>query len=194
MNLNFLEARELCSALNNSTIPKGTEVILASPSPYLYVLNAITEKNKSISIAAQNLHSKDKGAFTGETSHQMLTSIGIKYVLVGHSERRQYNKETNAELKAKVDMALENGLSVIFCCGEPLAIRKKKTQKTYVAKQLNDSLFHLSAAQLDNVIIAYEPIWAIGTGVTASPAQAQEMHKSIRSLVKKNYNLSLIHI
>ena len=188
MNLNFAEARDLCSSLNNSKIPKGTEVILATPTPYLYVLNAITEKNKSINIAAQNLHTKDKGAYTGETSHQMLTSIGVRYVLVGHSERRQYNKESNAELKAKLDIALKNGISVIFCCGEPLAIRKKKTQKSYVAKQLKESLFHLSEDQLDKVIIAYEPIWAIGTGVTASPAQAQEMHKSIRALVKSNYS------
>lgn len=188
MNLSFSEARDLCTAINMTKVPSGTEVILAVPAPYLYILNAITERNKSVHIAAQNLHSKEKGAFTGETSPQMLTSIGVKYVLVGHSERRQYNKETNAELKAKVDIALANRLSVIFCCGEPLAIRKKKTQDTYVAKQLKESLFHLTADQLDSIVVAYEPIWAIGTGVTASPAQAQQMHKSIRSLVSKNYN------
>ena len=186
MNLSFSEARDLCSEINNVKIPSGVEVIMAVPSPYLYVLNAIA-RNKSVSIAAQNLHSKDSGAFTGETSHKMLSSIGINYVLVGHSERRQYNKESNAELKAKVDIALANGLSVIFCCGEPLSIRKKKTQDAYVAKQLKESLFHLSAEQLASVIVAYEPIWAIGTGVTASPTQAQQMHKSIRGLVSKNY-------
>lgn len=188
MNLSFTEARELCSSINNSKIPYGVEVILAVPMPFLYILNAITEKNKFVHIASQNLHTHNKGAFTGETSHRMLSSIGIRYVLIGHSERRQYNKETNSELKLKVDTAISNGMSVIFCCGEPLAVRKKKTQKTYVAKQLKQSLFHLTENQLDKVVIAYEPIWAIGTGVTASPRQAQEMHKSIRTLVQNNYS------
>ena len=117
----------------------------------------------------------------------MLNSIGVNHVILGHSERRQYSKESNRLLKQKLTTMINAGMKVIFCCGEPLAIRKKKSQDNYVYKQLKDSVFHLTADQMSLVTIAYEPIWAIGTGETATPTQAQSMHKHIRSLIKKQY-------
>ena len=130
---------------------------------------------------------KDSGAFTGEISAQMLQSAGVKYVIIGHSERREYFNETNNLLKQKVDSALANGLKVIFCCGESLKTREKNDYKEWIEEQLTESLFHLSMPQLLNVAIAYEPIWAIGTGKTASPEQAQEVHEHIRYLMMNIY-------
>jgi len=187
MNLSSAEARQLTYDVCSKKIPKGVKVILACPTPYLSDIGTLAGSNSKVQVAAQNVHSADKGAFTGETSHKMLSSIGINCVVVGHSERRQYFKESNKLLKAKVDTLVKNDFTVIFCCGEPLNIRKAKKHKSYVEKQLKESLFHLNITELGKIIIAYEPIWAIGTGVTASPAQAQEMHKHIRSLIAKNY-------
>jgi len=188
MNLTETEARELTTAISDKKIPKDITVILGCPSPYLSLTQTLTNSNKNVHISAQNAHQEAKGAFTGEISHRMLSSLGVNYVIIGHSERREYFKESNKLLKKKVDVLIENDFQVIFCCGEPLKVRKSQKHKTYVEKQLKESLFHLSSSQLKNVIIAYEPIWAIGTGVTASPAQAQDMHKFIRSLIKKNYS------
>jgi triosephosphate isomerase len=156
-------------------------------------------KSPDIKIAAQNCFYKNSGAYTGEISPEMLADLGIDYVILGHSERREYFHETNEELAQKTDAALENGLSVIFCCGEPLSIRKEGTQNAYVSKQLEEGLFHLDKEQLKNIVIAYEPIWAIGTGETASPEQAQEMHAHIRSLLQDKYgkqaseNISILY-
>ena len=188
MNLSSSEARQLTYDICSKRIPKGVKVILGCPTPYLSVIHTLAGANSNVQVAAQNVHTADKGAFTGETSHRMLSSIGLNCVIVGHSERRQHFKESNKILKAKIDILVKNGFTVIFCCGEPLSIRKSKKHKTYVEKQLKESLFHLSSTELEKIIIAYEPIWAIGTGVTASPAQAQEMHKHIRGLIAKNYN------
>ena len=138
-------------------------------------------------MAAQNCYSKKSGAFTGELSVEILKSIGIEYVVLGHSERREYFGESNAFLADKVNICLEYGITPIFCCGEPLEIREADTQNAYVAKQLEESLFHLDASAIAKLIIAYEPIWAIGTGKTASNAQAQEMHASIRSVFAGKY-------
>jgi len=190
MNLNCHEARQLTYDICSSKVPKDVKVILGCPTPYLETINTLANSNSKVSIAAQNAHQADKGAFTGETSHSMLSSIGIDHVIIGHSERRQYFKETNAILKAKVTTLVQNNFTVIFCCGEPLAVRKSKKQKAYVEKQLKQSLFHLDAKQMKQIVIAYEPIWAIGTGVTASPAQAQEMHAFIRSLLQNQYGKS----
>ncbi len=187
MNLTETEARELTSAISDKKIPNDVTVILGCPAPYLSLTQALTKSNKNIHISAQNAHQESKGAYTGEISHNMLSSIGVDHVIIGHSERREYFNESNNLLKKKVEVLIENGFQVIFCCGEPLKVRKSKKHKAYVEKQLKESLFHLSSTQLKNVIIAYEPIWAIGTGVTASPAQAQDMHKYIRSLIRKNY-------
>jgi len=187
MNLDLPSARDLCSELSQLKLKGNLQVILGSPSPYLYHMSTLAEKNPKLHVAAQNCHQEDKGAFTGEVSHSMLSSIGVKHVIIGHSERREYFKESNAVLKLKVNKLVEQGFKVIFCCGEPLSIRKAKTQEAYVLKQLKASLFQLSKEQLAQVIIAYEPIWAIGTGVTAKPKQAQQMHKFIRSAIAKNY-------
>jgi triosephosphate isomerase len=137
--------------------------------------------------AAQNCHHKTAGAYTGEVSVEMLQSIGVHYCVIGHSERREYNGETNAMLAAKVNLCLETGITPIFCCGEPLEIREAGTQNEFVAAQLKESLFHLSADQIQGLIIAYEPIWAIGTGKTATTAQAQEIHQFLRSVIAAQY-------
>ncbi len=199
MNLDSQKARELVTELSNTMTPSGVEVILACPALYLDMANTLASKNRKVHIAAQNVHDKDNGAYTGEISHEMLTSIGIKYALVGHSERREYFGEKPSFLRDKVSTLVNNGFTTIFCCGEPLKVRKSKKHKSFVAKQLKDSLFHLKEDQLKSIIVAYEPIWAIGTGVTASPAQAQEMHKFIRSEIRKKYssqtakNLSILY-
>ena len=187
MNLDINQARELCTEIKNSKIPKDVEVILGCPAPYLYTLASLLQGQTRVHVAAQNASQHDKGAYTGEISHNMLTSVGVKYVIIGHSERREYYKETNTVLKEKVNKLIDKGFKVIFCCGEPLSVREKKQQDRYVENQLKSSLFQLSVEQMKSIIIAYEPIWAIGTGVTASPAQAQSMHKYIRSLLKSKY-------
>ena len=142
-------------------------------------------------VVAQNCYTQAKGAFTGEVSAPMLSSMNVDAVLIGHSERREYFSETNDTLAQKVNIALENELTPVFCCGEPLAIREANTQNEYVAKQLKESLYHLSSEQLMQVVIAYEPIWAIGTGRTASDEQAQEMHAFIRSSLAAQYGNDL---
>jgi triosephosphate isomerase len=143
--------------------------------------------HKNVFVAAQNCSNKKNGAFTGEVGVEMLQSLNIQYVIIGHSERREYYNETHALLAEKLNILLENKMHPIFCCGEPLQIREAGTQNDYVQKQLEESLYHLSAEQLQQTVIAYEPIWAIGTGKTASSEQAQEMHAFIRSSLSKKY-------
>jgi triosephosphate isomerase len=145
----------------------------------------------NVYVAAQNCSNKLSGAYTGEVSVTMLQSMCVKYVVIGHSERREYFNESNELLAQKVDICLENKTTPIFCCGEPLEIRESATQNEYVAKQLTESLFHLSEEAIAHVVIAYEPIWAIGTGKTASSKQAQEMHAYIRSHIASKYGQSI---
>ncbi|MBN8567048.1 MAG: triose-phosphate isomerase [Flavobacteriales bacterium] len=140
-----------------------------------------------IEVAAQNMHQAEGGAFTGEISAGMLESVGIKIVILGHSERRAYFHETDALLAAKVDTALKHEMEVIFCFGEELKDRQAGQHFNVVENQLKDGLFHLEASAWKNIILAYEPVWAIGTGETASPEQAQEMHEFIRDIIRKNY-------
>jgi len=140
-----------------------------------------TQNAANLEVAAQNCHQESSGAYTGEISASMLRSLGVNYVILGHSERREYFKESNELLTQKVNVALDEGLTPIFCCGEPLSIRESNQQIEYVCHQLTASLFHLEASQMAAVVIAYEPIWAIGTGRTASAEQAQEMHAAIRN-------------
>lgn len=140
-----------------------------------------------IEVAAQNMHQAEGGAFTGEISAGMLESVGIKIVILGHSERRAYFHETDALLAAKVDTALKHEMEVIFCFGEELKDRQAGQHFNVVENQLKDGLFHLEASAWKNIILAYEPVWAIGTGETASPEQAQEMHGFIRDIIRKNY-------
>jgi triosephosphate isomerase len=138
-------------------------------------------------LGAQNCYSKASGAYTGEISADMLKSAGVEYVILGHSERREYFNETNQLLKEKTDMVLSRGMTPLFCCGETLAQREAGIHIGFVSDQLTESLFHLDAETIKKVVIAYEPIWAIGTGVTASTEQAQEMHAMIRKHLASKY-------
>jgi triosephosphate isomerase len=138
--------------------------------------------SNGIFVCAQNCASTSNGAYTGEVSAEMLKSMDISFVIIGHSERREYYHENNALLAEKVNKALESNVKPVFCCGEPLAVREGNNQNSFVEQQLKESLFHLSSDQIRNFIIAYEPIWAIGTGKTATSEQAQEMHAHIRNV------------
>ena len=191
MNTTVSEGVELYKALSNHKIPNDVIVIVGAPFIHLSAL--IATKHSDIKIAAQNCYFENSGAYTGEISPSMLADLGVDYVFLGHSERREYFDETDEVLAKKLDAALAVGLKVIFCCGEPLEIRKAGTQNEYVTTQLREGLFHLGIPQLDNVVIAYEPIWAIGTGETASPKQAQEMHAHIRSILKEQYGNAAAH-
>ena len=162
-------------------------VMFAVPFPYLLMARSEVEDEFNYYVAAQNCYHKRNGAFTGEVSAQMLHSLAIPYCIIGHSERREYFTETNTMLAEKLDLCLEYFMTPIFCCGEPLTIREAGTQNEFVEAQLKESLFHLSSEQLKSIVIAYEPIWAIGTGKTASTNQAQEMHAFVRSVVRNKY-------
>jgi len=191
MNLDYENASTLAKALKAHSIAEGTEVIIAVPHVYLQSIAEICKDNSDLTVAAQNCHEKEKGAFTGEISIAMLASIGVDHVIVGHSERRQYFHESDELLKEKVDALLAHAMTPIFCFGEPLEKRESEDHFTYVLAQLENSIFHLSADDLQKLILAYEPIWAIGTGKTASPEQAQEMHAFIRSQIAERYNASV---
>lgn len=190
MNKTFEEADELlfsiAEPLQNMDLDK-TEVILCPPVLYAEMFTDIALEN-NFSVGAQNCSNHASGAYTGEISAPMLKSMDLEYCLVGHSERRKFFNEDSKMLAEKVDQLLENEISPIFCCGEVLEDREANNHFDVVGKQLFEGIFHLSADELDNVIVAYEPVWAIGTGKTASPEQAQEMHAFIRNLIAKKYN------
>ncbi len=192
MNLTLQQGEQLLDDIIGKphALKDNQEVIFAVPAPYLPMAQQKLRNRENVYVAAQNCHSKKSGAYTGEISVDMLSSLGIQYVLIGHSERREYFNESNAFLAEKINICLENNIQPIFCCGEPLAIREAGTQNEYVAKQLKESLYHLTADQLHKVVIAYEPIWAIGTGKTASTDQAQEMHAFIRKDIAGVYGAS----
>lgn len=181
-------AIELASALADADVPADVRVILGVPFVYINKIKEITGNNKSIFVSAQNCHQKNEGAYTGEISPMMLKSLGLEYVILGHSERREYFGETPELLKEKIVTALQNGLNIIFCCGEPLDIRKAGNQEEFVRKQLSISLSGLTESDMKKITIAYEPIWAIGTGETATPDQAQEMHMMIRNFLKSAFS------
>ena len=189
MNKTIDEGKALLASIltDMPELTNNQQVIFAVPFPYLIQANDMIGSKNNVSIAAQNCHHQASGAFTGEVSADMLHSIGIKYVIIGHSERREYFAETNAMLAAKTDLCLSKGLTPVFCCGEPLAIREAGTENQYVEQQLNESLFHLDNQQIEKIIIAYEPIWAIGTGKTATSFQAQEMHAHLRKVIAGKY-------
>ncbi|MEO6538629.1 MAG: triose-phosphate isomerase, partial [Ferruginibacter sp.] len=163
MNLTLQQAEQLTDDLlaMNISLNENQLAILGVPFPYLVNVQKKLNGVQNIKTAAQNCSAHKNGAYTGETSVEMLQSIGIKYVIIGHSERREYNNENNSLLADKIDIALGFGLAAIFCCGESLSIREASTQNSYVEIQLKESLFHLGAGQLKDFIIAYEPIWAI---------------------------------
>ncbi len=189
MNGTLEQANTLLDAFANATlnVTENRLAVFAVPAPYLMLAKKKLAANPYLQVAAQNIYSKKNGAFTGEISVEMLQSIGINYVVIGHSERREYFNESNTFLAEKVNIALVYNITPIFCCGEPLQIREADTQNPYVAAQLEESLYHLSAEEIQKIVIAYEPIWAIGTGKTASSAQAQEMHAFIRLQLATKY-------
>jgi len=189
MNLNQQEAKDLLANILDK-LPKladNQQVVFSVPA--IYISNTVQQIQgiSNVFVAAQNCHQNTNGAFTGEISAPMYSSVGVNHIVIGHSERREYFAESDALLAEKVNAVLANNSTPIFCCGEPLAIREAGTQNAFVETQLINSLFHLSPEQLLKVVIAYEPIWAIGTGKTASSAQAQEIHAFIRSVLATKY-------
>ena len=170
---------------------QGPEVVLLPPFIHLQSVAHLAKGTDSVSLGAQNCHQQAQGAYTGEVSAGMLASVGCKYVLVGHSERRQYFHEKNALLAEKVNALLQNGLHPIYCCGETQAERESGAYEQVIEAQIEEGLFHLGEEQFAAVVIAYEPVWAIGTGLTASAAQAQEVHAFIRRLVTARYGAAI---
>jgi triosephosphate isomerase len=189
MNLTYRQGEQLLDAILKENIAPGEaqQAVFAVPFPYLTMAAAKLAGRKGYAVAAQNCSDHKAGAYTGEVAAEMLKSIDIPYCVLGHSERREYFGEDNQTLAKKTVLCLENDLTPIFCCGEPLHIREADAQQEYVATQLKESLFHLPDDQMRKIVIAYEPIWAIGTGKTATAGQAQEMHAHIREFVAAHY-------
>lgn len=183
MNTTLQEAQALTAELIGMVgdeVKGDVKIIICPPFPYLLSLKSQIGEGARIELGAQNCSEHVSGAYTGEVASGMLKSLGIPYVIIGHSERRQYFLETGKQLAQKIDGALANGLKPIFCCGEPLEVREIGDHETLVKKQIEEGLFHLNAEAMKKIIVAYEPVWAIGTGKTATTAQAQEMHAVIR--------------
>ncbi|MCF6366902.1 MAG: triose-phosphate isomerase [Bacteroidales bacterium] len=179
-------ASDINKGLKDFSLREEVEVIIAPPFTHLTFVKQVID-NDNIKVSAQNCAAEDKGAYTGEVSAEMLKMLGCGAVILGHSERRAYYNETSETLFKKVNQALANNLTPIFCCGEMLEQREAGNHFNIVETQISDGLFHLSESDFAKVVIAYEPVWAIGTGVTASKEQAQEMHEFIRKIVKTKY-------
>ncbi|HEY0055843.1 MAG TPA: triose-phosphate isomerase [Pedobacter sp.] len=190
MNMDYTSAMTLFSEVVNmvNDEAKGNQEVIVCP-PYLYInsLVQLAKNNQKVSIGAQNCHHAESGAYTGEISAGMLSSVGAAYVILGHSERRQYFGETNATLAPKVNAVLKAGLKPIFCIGETLEERNQNIHFDLIKDQLIEGIFHLSAEEFSKTVIAYEPVWAIGTGVTATSEQAQEIHSFIRKEIESKY-------
>ncbi len=189
MNCTLQQANDLLDQLmkQNISISPDREVVIAVPFPYLILAKKKLKNHNGYFVAAQNCYTQNSGAFTGEVSAAMLESIKIDYVIIGHSERREIFGENNKMLAQKIDACIANNVKPIFCCGEPVQIREKETQEIYVEMQIKESLFHIESEKMKNFVIAYEPIWAIGTGKTATAQQAQEMHAHIRKVFADKY-------
>jgi len=189
MNMTYQQGEKLLDEIlqSNIQLENHQKVIFAVPFPYLIMAMSEVADEGRYEVAAQNCSDKKSGAFTGEVSAEMLQSIGIKYCVIGHSERREYFLENNRILAEKVNLCLQNNIIPIFCCGESLRVREENNQDRFVQQQLEESIFHLSAEQIAKIIIAYEPIWAIGTGRTATTEQAQEMQMHLRSVLAGKY-------
>jgi len=202
MNKAFEEANILTTeilGMVNDEVQGNAKVILCVPFPYLITIRNLIGNNTRISVGAQNCSEHTSGAYTGEVSAPMLKSMNIPYVIIGHSERRQYFGEGEVLLAKKVDIALANNITPIFCCGEMLEVRERNEHEALVRRQVEESLFHLSAEAIQKTVIAYEPVWAIGTGKTASAQQAQDMHAVIRKHLANKYgkevseNISILY-
>lgn len=186
MNNDLSQTESLISELKKIKKTSHAEVMVAPT--FTNLLNAVEAlKSSDIEVVAQNMHFAENGAYTGEISASMLKSVGVKTVILGHSERRAYFNETDDMLAKKVDAALANSMRVIFCFGEELADRKSGNHEQVVESQIKNALFHLEASAFQNIVLAYEPVWAIGTGETASPEQAQDMHAFIRKTLSNKY-------
>jgi len=190
MNKNIPETAELVSGIKNGSIPAGVEVIICPPFTSLETASTLI-KGTEIKLGAQNMYFEESGAYTGEISAEMLKSAGCQYVILGHSERRVIFKETDEVINKKIKKALSSGLKPIFCVGESLEEREKDITKNVIETQVTGGLSGVSADDMSKIIIAYEPVWAIGTGKTASPAQAEEVHAFIRALIEKLYSKSV---
>ncbi|MDR5589600.1 triose-phosphate isomerase [Christiangramia sp. SM2212] len=186
MNNDLAQTEELLTKLKLQMVKEPEATVMVAPSFTNLYATFQALKGTPITVAAQNMHESEKGAYTGEVSASMLKSIGVTTVIIGHSERRAYFNETNEILAKKVQAAIDNEMTVIFCFGEELEDRKSDKHFDLVETQLKESLFQLPQSAWKNIILAYEPVWAIGTGETASPEQAQEMHKHVRDLLNKN--------
>jgi len=188
-NTTVKEGVELAKSVNELVLAKGAKdvvVVLGTPFTHLTSVVDVVDSVR-INVASQNCAAEPKGAFTGEVSVSMINSTGATYVIIGHSERREYYHETSETLNKKLALTLEQGLTPIYCCGEALAVREAGTQNAFVKKQLDETIFLLPKEQILKVVIAYEPIWAIGTGKTASTQQAQDMLAFIRGLIDAKY-------
>jgi triosephosphate isomerase len=194
MNKSFDEGMALVSELSNMIKDEyhgSAEVVIIPPSLYINSVSRMVADFNNISSGAQNCSNHASGAYTGEISATMIKSCGGKYIIIGHSERRQYFGETNDWLAKKIDAVLAENLNPIYCVGETLEERESNVHFDVLTKQVSEGLFHLNAEQMAEVVIAYEPVWAIGTGKTASTAQAQEVHAFIRNLVKEKYSIEV---
>ena len=190
MNNDIHETNGLIKDLLNESNSTNCQVMIA-PS-FISLQSSVTMLSDSkIEVVSQTMHHENNGAYTGEVSAKMLSSIGVKTTILGHSERREYFKETHDMLKLKVNKALENSMDIIFCFGEELKDRKSENHFSVISNQISESLFHLKKSDWINIVLAYEPVWAIGTGETASSCQVQEMHNFIRTFVAKKYNTQL---
>jgi len=190
MNKTLEEALSLTSEITQITkdeLNNDVNLIVIPPFPLLHPIQHLLKESK-VALAAQNCHQEKSGAFTGEVSVALLKSLGAEYVVIGHSERREYFKEDNQLLAQKVKTALSEDLKVIFCCGESLETREKAEHLDFVANQIKESLFDLEEKDFAQIILAYEPIWAIGTGKTASSKEAQEMHAHLRKQIAEKYS------
>ena len=189
MNLTYPEGLALVAEITRlagevAPSANAPEIVICPPFPLLHGVGQQLPQGTKFHLGAQNCHQKESGAFTGEVSAKMLASVGCEYVILGHSERRQYFREDDELLSQKLKTALAIGLKPIFCVGESLDTREADETFDYIAKQLKDGLFHLSNEEFAQVVIAYEPIWAIGTGKTASPEEAQAVHAVLRAQLK----------
>lgn len=188
MNLNRAEGIALVNeVLSKLPTDNNTHVVFAPSFVYLHKVAKMCANTSKVVAAAQDCSANEKGAFTGEVSASMLASCGARYVVLGHSERRANFADSNENLKTKVGQAFRNDLKVIFCCGESLSQRESGVHFDWIKAQISESLFHLSSEEFKNIVVAYEPIWAIGTGVTASTDQAQEVHAFIRNILVEQY-------
>jgi triosephosphate isomerase len=192
-NTTLQEGIELAKAVDAIVAKEGAkDVVVVLGTPFTHITKVVeTVDTSRIGVAAQNCAAEAKGAFTGEVSADMVKSTGANYVILGHSERREYYGETSGILNKKVALALKNGLTPIFCCGEALAIRQAENHNEYVKQQLAETIFNLPAENFKKIVIAYEPIWAIGTGVTASSEQAQDMHANIRAAITEKFGAEI---